>query len=259
MKYIKKSMALIVLTSALSTSALASGLTGVTIAPPKATKQLIVLIHGFTNNGAWWKPYAPAIHSHFPNAVIVAPNAPEMVPKMGKDNLRWGAVLDSNNKIKPADRPDPDRFLNFPTVKYNVQLGGIKKNGKILNDYIMQQMQKHGVGASSTAIIGFSQGGVMAFNSGFTLTKPVAGVVSFGGILMNSPSGLASEIKSRPDILIVQGAKDEIVLKGAADDAEKRLKAQNFNVQKVILPTVGHAVEIFGFHKAMEFLDKRLK
>ena len=238
--------------------AMASELTGVTFAPPKATKQMIVLVHGFRGNGEFWRPYASILHDYFPHAVVVAPNAPGRIPKMPADKLTWVDDMGGETDTNPAGRKTPDKFLNIPAVTYEAHMAAIKKSGKLLNTYITKQMQKHGVKPSNTAVVGYSQGAAVILYSGFTREKPLAGLATFGGLLFSGPNEL-NDIKSRPPVLLVQGEKDTVVLPGAAHSAEKRLTAKNVQVEKMMIRRGGHSIDLFGFHGTIDFFEKRFK
>ena len=105
-------------------------------------QQLLVLLHGAGARGADLAPLALFWQRQFPQAMIVAPDAPEPL-----DGDRAGGARQwfSQQGIDGVDRP----------AQVDAALPGLEA-------WLGAQQQASGVGPAATALIGFSQGAVMA-------------------------------------------------------------------------------------------------
>ena len=123
-----------------------------------------------------------------PDVVFYAPNAPQ--PCEGNPfGYQWF----------PVSRLDPA-----------LALAGVRSAAADVDAFLDQKMAEHGLDESKTALVGFSQGTMMALHVGLRRARPLAGIVGFSGMLAG-PEVLKAEIKSRPPVLLTHGDKDEML------------------------------------------------
>ena len=148
---------------------------------------VIILLHGWGADGADLMDLAPMMASRFPHHIFAAPDAPEpcSANPMGR---QW---FDLNQDQAGIDN-GPDQAHGHITA---------------LIDALCQH---YGVGLDKTALIGFSQGGMMALHAGMRLSSPLAGIVSFSGALL-APDRLEREKTASPPVLLVHGREDQVV------------------------------------------------
>ena len=193
---------------------------------------LILLLHGWGADAADLMDLSPALASRFPGAVVAAPDgpAPCAANPMGRE---WfdltGATLDNG----------PDEAM--PQLK----------------ELISILLEDHGLGYDRLALIGFSQGGMMALHTGLRMAEPVAGVVSFSGALL-APEKLEDEKTASPRVLLVHGKDDEVVPWQAMMIAESMLKSVDVDVTASTREGLGHGIDGKGFEEAMAFLSVTL-
>ena len=84
------------------------------------------------------------------------------------------------------------------------RLAGVRSAAPIVDAFLDEKMAEHGLDESKTALVGFSQGTMMALHVGLRRAKPLAGIVGFSGMLAG-PDVLKDEIKSRPPVLLAHG------------------------------------------------------
>lgn len=200
-----------------------------------SAKHLIILLHGLGADGNDLIQLSPYLGRAVPDAAFVSPNAPQpcdMAP-MGR---QWFSLQDRDAEvlIQGADTAAP-----------------------ILDAFIDAEMARHGLDAGKVALLGFSQGGMMALHTGLQREQPLAAICSFSGALLGSEY-LPERIRSRPPVLLVHGDSDDVVPSRALPAAEAALAANRVPVTAETRPGLGHGIDERGIQLAMEFLQKHL-
>jgi phospholipase/carboxylesterase len=98
---------------------------------------------------------------------------------------------------------------------------------------------------------------MMSLFVGLRRAEPVAGIVGFSGRLL-APELLASELRSRPPILLVHGTEDPLVPYSSLAAAETTLKAAGVPVETVTSVGIGHSIDDQGLRRGGQFLKKVL-
>lgn len=211
-------------------------LSGPSLAPKDGAKpeQLIILCHGYGANGDDLIGLAPQLGAVMPKAQFVAPNAPEpcgMVP----GGYQW-----------------------FPltTMSREERRDGTYRAAPILDAFIDAELAEHGLDESRLALIGFSQGTMMALHVGLRRAKPPACIVGFSGSL-TAPERLIDEITVRPPVLLIHGDRDNVVPFPMMFEAAGALEAAGVTVDRHLSQGVAHGIAPDGLHKAMSFLARQ--
>ena len=87
---------------------------------------------------------------------------------------------------------------------------GVQAARPALDGFIDAELARHGLPASACALVGFSQGTMMALHVGPRRREALGAVVGFSGLLAG-PERLGAEIASRPPILLAHGDRDDRV------------------------------------------------
>jgi phospholipase/carboxylesterase len=135
---------------------------------------------------------------------------------------------------------------------------GIKSAAPLLDQYIDEILETYHLSADKLALVGFSQGTMMALHVALRRKKSVAAVIGYSGMLAD-PEYLNAEIKSSPPVLLIHGSNDEVVPFAAMAAAESVLKSAGVNVQSIACPRLAHSIDELGVAKGMEFLHAHLK
>ena len=114
-------------------------------------------------------------------------------------------------------------------------------------------MAQYGLDETKTALLGFSQGTMMALHVGLRRTKQLAGIVGFSGMLA-APEALGAEIKSRPPVLLLHGDSDDMLPHELTERAAEVLRRNDVPVRVQIAPGVGHGIDETGLSHAAYFL-----
>jgi phospholipase/carboxylesterase len=198
-------------------------------------RALVILLHGLGADGNDLIGLAPQLAPVLPEAAFVSPHAPfpcDMAP--------FGRQWFSLQSREPA-----------------AVLDGIRAAAGPLNAFIDKELADHGLSDDRLALIGFSQGTMMALHVAPRRPRPAAAVIGFSGMLAGGDL-LASEIESRPPVLLVHGEADEVVGFGAMAAARDCLKANGVSVSVLARPGLGHGIDHAGLGAAMAMLGERL-
>jgi phospholipase/carboxylesterase len=194
-------------------------------------KQLVVLLHGLGADGNDLIGLAPYWAPQLPDADFVSPNAPfpcDMAPY----GYQWFSVQDRSP---------------------SAVLGGVRAAAPMLDAFIDEALAERGLDDSQLALVGFSQGTMMALYVGLRRARPVAGILGYSGRLL-APELLAAELRSRPPILLVHGTDDPLVPYASLAAAEGALRAAGVPVETLSCPGVGHSIDQNGLVRGGRFL-----
>ena len=152
-------------------------------------RQLVIFAHGYGSNGADLLGLAPFLAQALPEAAFVAPDAPEPVPGYPGGAWQWFGLANM----------DPQRLAV-----------GVQGAAPVLDAFIDAELARHGLPASACALVGFSQGTMMALHVGPRRREALGAVVGFSGLLA-APERLAGAGRRRPPGLLAQGDRDDRV------------------------------------------------
>jgi phospholipase/carboxylesterase len=206
-----------------------------------AARQLVVLLHGYGADGNDLISIGEAWQRLLPHAAFVSPHAPEPCG-MAPVGQQWF----------PLTFRDPDeRWI------------GVNAAAPTLNGFLDNELQRRKLPASALALVGFSQGAMMALHVGLRRAASPAAVVGYSGVLVlpddAPPSAVAGEIRSRPPVLLVHGALDDLIPVQALTHASQGLAALGIPVEWHISPEIGHGIDAEGLRHGGEFLARLLQ
>ncbi|MBT4907831.1 MAG: prolyl oligopeptidase family serine peptidase [Rhodospirillaceae bacterium] len=210
-------------------------LTGPSFGPATGNppKQLVVLLHGRGANGNDLIGLAPMLAEHLPDALFLAPDAPD--PCEGAPfGLQWFSLTDRS----------PENIA-----------AGVRGVAPAIDAFLDHHLAQHGLSDGDLALFGFSQGSMMALHIGMRRTTAPAAVLGYSGLLAAADS-LADEITVRPPVLLVHGEADEIVPHAALAAAETTLRDAGVTVEAISRPGLGHGIDDDGVRRAITLLDR---
>ncbi len=196
---------------------------------------LVVLLHGVGADGNDLIDLALNWQPIIPKAEFVALHAPFPFDQ-APTGRQWFSIADRS----------PERLLD-----------GIRTAAAILDPCLDELLAKRRLDASHLALVGFSQGAMMALHVGLRRKTRIAGIVAFSGALIGSET-LAREATSRPPVLLVHGEADDVVPFAAMAEAKAALAGAEVPVKALRRPGLGHAIDDDGVIAAGDFLTHRL-
>jgi phospholipase/carboxylesterase len=200
----------------------------------KPPKQLVIFLHGYGADGNDLIGLAPFFAQALPDAAFMAPNAPERC-SMGF-GYQWFGIT---GNLDPA-----------------TLAAGVRRAAPILDDYIDGALKLNDLTSDSLALIGFSQGTMMALDR--TMRRgDAAAVVGFSGKVVETASDLPKDAR-HPPVLLVHGDADPIVPFASLGEAEHALKTAGFPVESLARPGLQHGIDQEGALRAAQFLKANL-
>jgi phospholipase/carboxylesterase len=103
-----------------------------------------------------------------------------------------------------------------------------------------------GLAPEALALVGFSQGAMMAMHVAPRRAQAVAGVVAISGRCWR-PSGLQAEVVVRPPVLLVHGDQDDVVPFGNMEFAGQSLVQAGFEVYGHVMEGTAHGIAPDGW------------
>ncbi len=192
---------------------------------------MVILLLGYGADGNDLIGLAPVLGPLMPDVIFYAPNAPQ--PCEGNPfGYQWF----------PVSRLDPA-----------LALAGVRGAAADVDAFLDEKMAEHGLDESKTALVGFSQGTMMALHVGLRRARPLAGIVGFSGMLAG-PEVLEKEIESRPPILLAHGDQDEMLPHVLSQTAANVLNEAGVKVGLHIAEGVGHGINDTALSAAARFL-----
>jgi phospholipase/carboxylesterase len=182
--------------------------------PPQAA-QLILLFHGVGSNAQSLADLGQAYARAFPQAMVVAVDAP-YPSELAPGGRQWFSVLG----VTEENRPERVAAA-LPAFEYAVR-------------YWQQQA---GVDAAGTALVGFSQGAIMALEAALRPEPVAARIVAIGGRFARLPEQPLHEGGS---IHLLHGKADTVMPYRHAIEAAYRLKSLGADFTADVLPLIGH-------------------
>jgi len=210
-------------------------LTGLRYGPASkgAVQQLVVLCHGVGADGHDLIDLAPTWSRALPDALFVAPDAPEPYDQ-GPTGRQWFSLQDRTPAVLDA---------------------GARRAAPKLLAYIDAELARAGLVPDAVAMMGFSQGAMMALHAGLRRPVPPRGILAYSGALLDQP-GLAAECTGHPPVLLVHGEQDEVVPFSRARTAESSLQRLGIPLQTVWCPALGHGIDDAGLSAGALFLQR---
>lgn len=206
--------------------------------PPRSggkAKQLVVILHGWGADGANLIDLAELYAQKLPHAHFIAPNAPE-VCEVNPYGFQWFSLNDRS----PA-----------------ALLSGVRRAADTLNAALDTTLAEMGLSNKDLALVGFSQGTMLALHAGLRRTPQIACILGYSGMLVG-PEALAAEITAKPPISLIHGQYDEVVPYASMGTAKAALEAAGVSAQTHTRPFLGHSIDMEGIQAGSEFLSKHL-
>jgi len=201
-----------------------------------AARQLVVFLHGYGADGNDLIDVGRAWQQILPQAAFASPHAPEPCGQ-APVGRQWF----------PLTMRDP-----------NERWTGVKKAAPVLERFLDAELNRHKLPPSALALVGFSQGTMMALHVGLRRATAPAAVVGYSGLLVTPPEheveAFAAEVKSRPPVLLVHGDSDDLIPVQAVFQAAQGLSALGLSTEWHISPGVGHGIDAEGLRHGGEFL-----
>jgi phospholipase/carboxylesterase len=198
-------------------------------------RSLVVFLHGYGADGndliGLGREWSPAL----PATAFVSPNAPELCPgtPMGR---QWF----------PLTMRDPHEFAR-----------GVATARPALDTFLDVELQRSGLDESACALVGFSQGTMMALHVGPQRKRQLAGILGYSGLLAD-PEALKRGPIQKPPVFLIHGDRDDLIPVAAIFSAATGLGDAEIPVEWHISQGIPHGIGPDGLELGLSFLKRVL-
>jgi phospholipase/carboxylesterase len=202
--------------------------------PPRSGQtptSLVMFLHGYGADGSDLIALADVFARDLPDTLFLAPDAPGTTPMGGRE---WF----------PLTMRDPTEYKR-----------GVAAAAPALSAYIDAELARYGLGDDRLALVGFSQGTMMALAVGYTRRAPLAAVVGFSGLCAEAEP---HDLHPAPTLL-VHGTDDEVLPAGLTLAAAQALGGAGVPVEWHFRPGLGHGIDGDGLKMASDHLARHLR
>ncbi|MFC7398575.1 alpha/beta hydrolase [Chelatococcus sp. GCM10030263] len=201
-------------------------------------KQLVVFLHGYGADGSdlieigrQWQPWLP-------DAAFVSPHAPEPCA---------GAPM--GRQWFPLTFRDP-----------NERWRGVCHAGPTLDAFLDAELARHQLSPDKLALVGFSQGTMMALHVGLRRQIAPAAVLGYSGLFVEPeasvPDPAADGPFARPPVLLVHGDADEVIPAAALFLSANALAKRDVACEWHLSTGIGHGIDGEGLRHGGLFLTR---
>ncbi|WP_422059706.1 alpha/beta hydrolase [Sphingopyxis sp.] len=174
---------------------------------------------------------APAWQEELPDTLFLAPHAPQRCSMMGAGYQWWGL-----SGFAPS-----------------ALAAGAALAAPAIDTFIDRKLAQYGLAEADLALVGFSQGTMMALHVGLRRPRAVAAVIGYSGMLAGT-LGLGHDAFPKPPVLLVHGTADPVVPIAALHMSESELKRLGVDVTTHASYGVAHTVDPVGLRLGRDFV-----
>ena len=187
----------------------------IVVRPEGQAQQLMLLFHGVGSTALDLVPLGRVLAAEFPDAFVVSVAAP--APSSAGGGREWFPVLGISEENRP-ERIEAAMPVFLATVS--------------------RWQKEAGVGTDAVALIGFSQGGIMALESTHGQPAVAGRVVSIAGRFARLPT----EPNPGTTLHLFHGKLDPVIPYGFTVEAAQHLVNIGADVTADVIPHVGHQI-----------------
>ena len=202
-------------------------------------QQLVAFLHGYGADGNDLIEIGRAWQGLLPQAAFVSPHAPEPCGQ-APTGRQWFAL---------TFRDPNERWV------------GANKAAPVLEAFLNAELKRRNLPPTALALVGFSQGTMMALHVGLRRAVPPLAIVGYSGLFVippdTNPDKVAADIKSRPPVLLIHGDQDDLIPPQALFMATNALGDLGVPVEWHLSHGIGHGIDQEGLRHGGEFLAHR--
>ncbi len=188
-----------------------------------SARQLVVFLHGYGADGNDLLALGRQWQSLLPEAAFVAPNAPEPCEN-APGRYQWFALA----------RIDPNETQR-----------GTEAAAPTLEEFLDSELERLNLSPDKLALVGFSQGTMMALHVGLRRSTLPAAIIGFSGMVV-APERLPKFANGAPPVYLQHGDQDQVIPVQALLLSVGALGAAGLPVQWRMVPGLGHGIDPEG-------------
>ena len=198
-------------------------------------KNAVILCHGYGGDGKDISILAGYWRSYLPDTIFICPDAPEKCDA-SPSGFQWFDLMDQT----------PEQILSKSLVAETK-----------LNKLIDEVKEKNSLSADQIVISGFSQGCMISLQTGLKRKDSINSIIGYSGKIIDIKH-IENNIKSKPDIILMHGDKDEVVPVSFLLEAIELFNRIDYKIQTKIFQNCEHRIPQEGSSLGLEFIKKKL-
>tara|TARA_B100001093_G_scaffold352435_1_gene336890 strand:- start:359 stop:796 length:438 start_codon:yes stop_codon:yes gene_type:complete len=125
-----------------------------------------------------------------------------------------------------------------------------------LNKFIDEIKAEYMLSADKIILSGFSQGCMISLQTGLKREDKINSIIGYSGKIIDIKH-IENNIKSKPDIILMHGDKDEVVPVSFLLEAKELFNRIDYNIQTKIFQNCEHRIPQEGSSLGLEFIKKK--
>ncbi len=198
-----------------------------------APRQLVVFLHGYGADGNDLIALGREWSKMLPHAAFASPHAPEPC------------------RAAPMGR----QWFNLTFRQEGELVRGVAQAAPALEAFLDAELKRHNLGPRALALVGFSQGTMMALGVGLKRSPAPAAIVGYSGALATLEA-LPQDPAAAPAILLVHGDMDEVIPLDAMFMAREQLAQAGLAIEWHVAEGIGHGIDPQGLYLGGAFLKQ---
>ena len=220
-------------------------LKGPSITKHQNPKKLMIMLHGYGDNATNFIQIANLIDQDDWGMKYVALNAPDTIQDypMGYE---WFQLYLNGTHIS-----------NASAKEYDVVKNKISKNIEKIYNSISLLLENSNINMSDCFVMGFSQGGMMAFELGKILQKHLAGLAIISSRIISKEHEPNNAFLKTP-IFISHGGQDAVLPISNYNESIEVLKNYNYNYENYLIEKDEHTMSQETITLFQNFIKKNI-
>ena len=194
-------------------------------------KSLVVFLHGYGADGNDLIGIGREWARDLPHTAFASPNAGQRC-----------AGAPNGRQWFPLTMRDPHEFAR-----------GAAAAEPAINEFLDAELDRYGLDDGALALVGFSQGTMMALHVGPARKRRIAGILGYSGLLAD-PTALTGASVQTPPVMLIHGERDDLIPVAAIFSAAQGLAGARIPVEWHISPGIGHGIGPDGIELGLGFL-----
>lgn len=196
-------------------------------------RQLVIFLHGYGADGHDLIDIGRQWQAWLPDAEFVAPHAPERCTQ-APTGRQWFPL---------TSRTPEDMWR------------GVNAAAPVLDAFIDAETARLGLRPGAVALVGFSQGTMLALHVGLRRARAPAGILGYSGMVVGPDHLKTAERQGAPPpVLLVHGDADTVIPVDALFAAADALGQSDIPCQWHLAFGVGHGIDAGGLRQGGQFL-----
>lgn len=205
-------------------------------------QQLVVFLHGYGADGNDLIGLGNEWRALLPDAAFASPNAPEPC----------------------GGAPMGRQWFPLTTRDTDERWRGVERAAPALQEFLDAELDRLALAPDRLALVGFSQGTMMALHVGLRRAVAPAALIGYSGlqVLPANQADLpkaAEQVTSRPPVLLVHGDSDDVIPSQALFASAQSLAALGIAAEWHLSRGIGHGIDGPGLRLGGEFLARAFR